>query len=75
MHCAYCSDEARGVDEDGEPTCGAESCTPMTGPLPLHTHEPSDTSCAYCSDDAKGCDEDGAPTCGGASCTPVAESE
>lgn len=24
MNCAYCSDEAIGLDEDDEPTCGDE---------------------------------------------------
>lgn len=34
MDCAYCSDVAKGYDEEGEPTCGAESCAPVTAPFP-----------------------------------------
>jgi 3'-phosphoadenosine 5'-phosphosulfate sulfotransferase (PAPS reductase)/FAD synthetase len=34
LDCAYCSDMATGVDEDGEYTCGCTHCTPAVGPLP-----------------------------------------
>lgn len=35
MECVYCSDEAKGIDVDGDPTCGnAETCTTVTDPLP-----------------------------------------
>lgn len=27
--CAYCTDDSRGIDEDGEPTCGEASCEPI----------------------------------------------
>lgn len=33
-YCAFCTDAAAGVDEDGELTCGAVCCTPVEGPLP-----------------------------------------
>ncbi len=32
LPCAYCSDDATGIDEDDEHTCGA--CMPVVGPLP-----------------------------------------
>jgi hypothetical protein len=32
--CTYCTARAVGVDDDGEPTCGAATCTPQVGPLP-----------------------------------------
>lgn len=32
--CAFCTDPAIGIDEDGELTCGAESCSPVERLLP-----------------------------------------
>lgn len=32
--CAYCSDEAVGIDDEGEYTCGSTHCTPVVQPLP-----------------------------------------
>tara|TARA_R110000868_G_scaffold80912_2_gene229429 strand:+ start:455 stop:691 length:237 start_codon:yes stop_codon:yes gene_type:complete len=41
--CSYCSDEATGLDIDGEPTCGdAETCTEAADPLPLVVEVSSD---------------------------------
>lgn len=35
MECSYCSDDARGIDEDGEATCGNEdTCTVVCSALP-----------------------------------------
>ena len=34
MICSFCSDKATGYNEDGEPTCGADTCEPVVSPLP-----------------------------------------
>jgi len=34
VNCTYCTDDAKGYDEDNEPTCGfAETCTEVVKPL------------------------------------------
>ena len=35
MDCYYCTDPARGIDEDGLPTCGADTCMLIVAPLPV----------------------------------------
>lgn len=34
--CSYCTAAAAGLDEDGERTCGAAHCMPVTAPLPAY---------------------------------------
>lgn len=34
MRCAWCTDDAKGVDEDGENTCGASSCMKIEALMP-----------------------------------------
>lgn len=34
IDCAYCTDTACGLDDDNEPTCGADACAPIAHPLP-----------------------------------------
>lgn len=34
MQCEYCTAEAVGLDEDGDPTCNSWICTPAVQPLP-----------------------------------------
>lgn len=43
--CAYCSLDAIGYDNEGEPTCGGDDCEPATEPLPRVIE-------ASCDDDA-----------------------
>lgn len=55
--CTYCSDFARGLDEDGDFTCGdATSCTAITAQLPLVLEESDEDE----SDEARECESCGA---------------
>lgn len=43
MRCAYCTDDATGYDEDGEPTCGRpDDCMSVVRPLPTVIEVSSD---------------------------------
>lgn len=74
MNCSYCSDTAKGYDDEDEPTCGAASCTPVTRPSGPESDDDAD-ACAYCTDPSVRVDKDGNPTCGSKTCRVADEGE
>ena len=58
MTCTYCSDEARGYDDGGEPTCGGYPCELVATPFPRVIEVSGEAECDECS--GLGCS-----TCGG----------
>lgn len=74
MNCSYCSDTAKGYDDEGEPTCGSESCSPVVREGVVESDaDHNEEDCFYCSDRAVGVDDERNPSCG--QCSPIDEDE